>query len=156
MTAALLNGTFIQGFELDDYHPYGPLHSEACVLPAVLGTAEKIGGIDGKCLLESAALGFEIGPRIGMAMGGLQLVTRGWHCGAIYGVLGAVAGAGKIRQLNEDQFEDAIGTAATQACGLMSAQFEAMVKRMHSGMAARSGVLAGGRRIHRHQARVGT
>src|SRR5262249_21660181 len=31
---------------------------------------------------------------------------------------------------------------ATQACGLMSAQFEAMVKRMHSGMAARSGVLA--------------
>jgi aconitate decarboxylase len=79
MTAALLNGTFIQGFELDDYHPYGPLHSEACVLPAVLGTAEKIGGIDGKCLLESAALGFEIGPRIGMAMGGLQLVTRGWH-----------------------------------------------------------------------------
>lgn len=142
MTAALLNGTFIQGFELDDYHPYGPLHSQACVLPAVLGTAEQIGGIDGKCFLESVTLGFEIGPRIGMAMGGLQLVTRGWHCGAIYGVLGAVAGAGKIRRLNEEQFEDAIGTAATQACGLMSAQFEAMVKRMHSGMAARSGVLA--------------
>ena len=25
--AALLNGTFIQGFELDDYHPLAPLHS---------------------------------------------------------------------------------------------------------------------------------
>ena len=25
--AALLNGTFIQGFELDDFHPLGPLHS---------------------------------------------------------------------------------------------------------------------------------
>ena len=141
-TAALLNGTFIQGFELDDYHPFGPLHSEACVLPAVMSTAEHVGGIDGRSFLESVALGFEIGPRIGMAMGGLQLVTRGWHCGAIYGVLGAVAGAGKIRLLNEEQFEDAIGIAATQACGLMSAQFEAMVKRMHSGMAARSGVLA--------------
>ncbi len=144
MTAALLNGTFVQGFELDDYHSYGPLHSEACVIPAVLGTAEQLGGVDGRHFLESVALGFEIGPRIGMALGGLQLVTRGWHCGAIYGVLGAVAGAGKIRRLNEDQFEDAVGNAATQACGLMSAQFEAMVKGMHSGMAARSGVLAAG------------
>jgi aconitate decarboxylase len=142
MSAALLNGTFVQGFEVDDYHPFGPLHSEACVLPAVLATAEQLGGVDGKRFLASVVLGFETGPRIGMAMGGLQLVTRGWHCGAIYGVLGAVAGAGKIRDLNEDQFESAIGNAATQACGLMSAQFEAMVKRMHSGMAARSGVLA--------------
>jgi aconitate decarboxylase len=142
MTAALLNGTFVQGFELDDYHPFGPLHSQACVLPAVLGTAEPLGSVDGRHLLEAVALGFEIGPRIGMAMGGLQLVTRGWHCGAVYGVLGAVAGAGKIRRLNQDQFESAIGNAATQACGLMSAQYEAMVKRMHSGLAARSGVLA--------------
>ncbi len=142
MSAALLNGTFIQGFELDDYHPLGPLHSEACALPAVLGTAEQLGGVDGKALLEAAVLGLEVGPRIGMAMGGLQLVSRGWHCGSVYGILSGVAGAGKIRRLDEDQFEDAIGIAATQACGLMSAQFEAMVKRMHSGMAARSGVLA--------------
>jgi aconitate decarboxylase len=142
MTAALLNGTFVQGFELDDYHPFGPLHSQACVLPAVLGTAEQLGSVDGRRLLEAVVLGFEIGPRIGMAMGGLQLVTRGWHCGAVYGVLGAVAGAGKIRRLSQDQFESAIGNAATQACGLMSAQYEAMVKRMHSGLAARSGVLA--------------
>lgn len=142
MSAALLNGTFVQGFELDDYHSFGPLHSEACVIPAVLGTAEQIGDVDGKRFLEGVVLGFEIGPRIGMAMGGLQLVTRGWHCGSVFGVLGAVAGAGKIRRLNEDQFEDAIGNAATQACGLMSAQFEAMVKRMHSGMSARSGILA--------------
>jgi len=142
MSAALLNGTFIQGFELDDYHPYGPLHSQACALPAVLGTAEQLGDVNGKRLLEATILGFEVGPRIGMAMGGLQLVSRGWHCGSVYGVLSGVAGAGKIRKLDENQFEDAIGTAATQACGLMSAQFEAMVKRMHSGMAARSGVLA--------------
>lgn len=77
MSAALLNGTFIQGFELDDYHPLGPLHSEACALPAVIATAEHLGGVDGKRLLESSILGFEVGPRIGMAMGGLQLVSRG-------------------------------------------------------------------------------
>jgi 2-methylcitrate dehydratase PrpD len=38
--------------------------------------------------------------------------------------------------------EDAFGIAATQACGLMAAQFEAMVKRMQHGFAARNGLLA--------------
>ena len=37
--AALLNGTFVQGFELDDYHERGPLHSESCVLPALMAAA---------------------------------------------------------------------------------------------------------------------
>jgi aconitate decarboxylase len=38
--------------------------------------------------------------------------------------------------------EDALGIACTQACGLMSAQFESEVKRMHHGFAARNGFLA--------------
>ena len=42
--------------------------------------------------------------------------------------------------LDADQTQDAIGIAATQASGLMSAQEGAMVKRMHSGRAAQSGV----------------
>lgn len=141
-SAALLNGTLVSGLELDDYHPLGVMHSGACALPAVFSTAELVGGVDGKRLLEAAVLGLEVGPRIGMAMGGMQLLNRGWHPGAVYGVMSGVAGAGKIRRLDEVQFEDAIGNAATQACGLMSSQYESMVKRMHSGMAARSGVLA--------------
>src|ERR1700735_2027492 len=36
--AALLNGTFIQGFELDDFHPIAPLHSCSLVIPALLST----------------------------------------------------------------------------------------------------------------------
>jgi aconitate decarboxylase len=138
--ASLLNGTFIQGFELDDYHQFGPLHSEACVLPSVLATAEHVGGVTGTELLEAVAFGFEVGPRVGMAMGGLSLVARGWHCGSVFGALASAAGAGKLRGLNGAQFEDAFGMAATQASGLMSAQFEAMVKRMHSGIASRTGV----------------
>lgn len=141
-TAALLNGTFVQGFELDDYHQYGPLHSEACVIPSVLATAEQIGPVTGARLLESVIYGFEIGPRVGIGMGGLDLVSDGWHCGAVYGVMASAAGAGKLRDLSVDAMEDAFGIAATQACGLMSAQYEAMVKRMHSGMAAKSGLLA--------------
>lgn len=32
-SAAMLNSSFIQGFELDDYHPVAPLHSNSLVLP---------------------------------------------------------------------------------------------------------------------------
>lgn len=139
-SAALLNGTFIQGFELDDYHQYGPLHSQACVLPSVFATAEHLGDVTGRDFLEAVAFGFEVGPRIGMAMGGLSLVARGWHCGSVYGTLASAVGAGKLRGLDAAGFEDALGMAATQAAGLMSAQFEAMVKRMHSGISSRNGL----------------
>src|ERR1700730_13221755 len=37
--ACLLNGTFIQGFELDDFHPLGPLHSASVVIPSLLACA---------------------------------------------------------------------------------------------------------------------
>src|ERR1700691_3674788 len=36
--AAVLNGTFIQGFELDDFHPIAPVHSCSLVIPALLRT----------------------------------------------------------------------------------------------------------------------
>ena len=32
-SAAMLNSSFIQGFELDDYHPLAPLHSNSLVIP---------------------------------------------------------------------------------------------------------------------------
>ena len=45
-------------------------------------------------------------------------------------------------ELSPEQTEDAIGTACTQACGLMSAQYESMSKRMQHGFAARNGLFA--------------
>lgn len=140
--ATLLNGTFVQGFELDDYHPFGPLHSESCVIPPIFSLAEARGGVNGREFLEACALGFEVGPRVGITLGGLNLVSRGFHCGPIFGTLAAAAGAGKLVSLDETGFEDALGIAATQSSGLMSAQYEAMVKRMHSGFAARAGLYA--------------
>ena len=44
--------------------------------------------------------------------------------------------------LSPEQIEDAIGTACTQACGLMSAQYESMSKRMQHGFAARNGLFS--------------
>ena len=56
--------------------------------------------------------------------------------------MSSAAGVGKLKGLNPAQFEDAFGIAATQSSGLMSAQYEAMVKRMHSGFATRAGLYA--------------
>jgi aconitate decarboxylase len=138
--AALLNGTFIQGFELDDYHPQAPLHSAAVVIPALLACAEKRKGVSGAEFLRAAIAGFEVGPRVGRALHGGQMLSRGWHSGAVFGTHAAAAAAGSLLRLDPARFEDALGLAGTQSSGLMAAQFEAMSKRMHHGFSARNGL----------------
>src|SRR6201993_2200932 len=141
-SAAMLNSSFIQGFELDDYHPLAPLHSNALVLPAMLAAVPHVGTVTGEKFLLGAILGYETGPRVGEALGGLEMISRGWHSGVVFGTLAAAASAGTLYDLDAAGFEDALGMAATQSCGLMSAQFESMVKRMQHGFASRSGLTA--------------
>jgi 2-methylcitrate dehydratase PrpD len=140
--AAVLNGTFIQGFELDDYHPVAPLHGAAVIVPALLSATQLTGAVDGSRFLLAAVLGFEVGPRVGLALHGGQMLSRGWHSGAVFGPFAAAAAAGCLLRIDAAQFEDALGLAATQASGLMAAQFEAMSKRMHHGLASRNGLFA--------------
>jgi aconitate decarboxylase len=145
--AALLNSTFIQGFELDDYHPLGPLHSAAAVLPAALAAAEHVRATTGRVttgaeLLRALIAGYELGPRVGMALHGGDLISRGWHSGSVFGTLAAAAAAACVLRLDPAATEDALGLAATQSSGLMAAQYEAMCKRMHHGFSARAGVYA--------------
>lgn len=140
--AALLNGTFIQGFELDDYHPLGPLHSASIVLPALWAASEGDLKVSGRQFLEAALAGYEVGPRVGMALHGAQMLSRGWHSGSVFGTHAAAAAVGKLLGLDPARFEDALGLAGTQSAGLMAAQYEAMCKRMHHGFSARNGLYA--------------
>ena len=143
--AAVLNGTFVQGFELDDFHPLAPLHSCSLLVPALLSTAsvrpEPSTGAD---LLLAAIAGFEVGPRVGYTLHGAQMLDRGWHSGSVFGTHAAAMASGKLRGLQPAQLEDALGLAGTQSSGLMAAQYEAMSKRMHHGLAARNGFYAAG------------
>lgn len=147
--SALLNSSFIQGFELDDFHPLAPLHSVSVILPSLLATASQIEASTGRTvtghdLMLASIVGFEVGPRIGYALGGSEMLSRGWHSGPIFGGIAAALACGKLRGLNPAQLEDAVGFAATQAAGLMSAQYESMGKRMQHGFAARNGYYAAG------------
>jgi aconitate decarboxylase len=141
-SAALVNGTQIQGFELDDIHRQGVLHVGAVSLPPLLAVCALEPGMSGARFLTAAVAGYEIGPRVGMCMG-QEHITQGWHSGATVGVFSAAAAASAALGLSAEQTINAIGIAGTQASGLMAAQYGAMVKRMHAGRAAQSGLYAG-------------
>jgi 2-methylcitrate dehydratase PrpD len=143
--AAVLNGTFIQGFELDDFHPLAPLHSCSLLIPALLSTASvRPEPSTGAEFLLAAIGGFEVGPRVGYTLHGTQMLDRGWHSGSVFGTHSAAMASGKLRGLPPAQLEDALGLAGTQSSGLMAAQYEAMSKRMHHGLAARNGFYSAG------------
>jgi 2-methylcitrate dehydratase PrpD len=143
--AAVLNGTFIQGFELDDFHPLAPLHSCSLLIPALLSTTSaRPQPSTGAEFLLAAIAGFEVGPRVGYTLHGTQMLDRGWHSGPVFGTHSAAMASGKLRGLPPAQLEDALGLAGTQSAGLMAAQYEAMSKRMHHGLAARNGFYAAG------------
>ena len=139
--AALVNGTLVQGFELDDVHRQGVLHVGAVTLPPLFAVAEVKPGMSGREFLRAAVAGYEVGPRVGMCMG-QEHIVQGWHSGATVGVFSAAAGAAAGLRLPAEQVVHALGIAGTQSAGLMAAQFGAMVKRMHAGRSAQSGLYA--------------
>jgi 2-methylcitrate dehydratase PrpD len=66
---------------------------------------------------------------------------RGWHATATIGILGAVAGAGRLARLDETRLRNALGIAASMAGGSRQ-NFGTMTKPLHAGLAARDAVLA--------------
>jgi 2-methylcitrate dehydratase PrpD len=138
--AALANGTAGHGFEMDDLHHAGGIHPGALTVPAALALAERQGA-DGRALLAAVVAGYEVGARVGMAVG-IGHFRAGYHPQGTVGVFAAAAAAGHLLGLNREQLVHALGIAGSQAAGLMAAQGGSMVKRMHSGRAAQSGVYA--------------
>src|SRR5258708_35577062 len=96
-------------------------------------------GMSGREFIQSAVGGYEVGPRLGIAMGP-EHIAQGWPSGATVGVVSAGAGAARALKLDVDRTVHALGIAGTQSSGLMAAQYGAMVKRMHAGRAAQSGL----------------
>jgi len=142
-SAVLVNGTMVQGYELDDGNK-ACFHAAAVVLPAVFAAAEYVGEdkVSGETLLTAIIAGFEIGPRIGLCMDGDRMIVGGWHAPGVFGSFPAAMAAGIVLGLNADQLYHALGIAGTQASGLMAAQFGSMVKRMQCARNAQSGLYA--------------
>ena len=139
--AALCNGTAIHGFELDDLLPAAIIHPGTVIIPAVLATAENF-NISGQKLLRAIIIGYEVTARISIAMG-TQASHHGFHKTSVVGPVAAAIACGCVLNLNAQQIICAAGIAASMASGIkayVAGGGGGMVKRMHAGWAASSGV----------------
>ena len=139
--AALVNGTAGHAFEMDDIHKESIVHPNSLACPVVFAFAEAAGGMTGQDVLTAIVAGYEVGTRVGNAAT-MALFLRGFHPQGTNGVFVAAAAAGRILGLDAEQMLHCLGIAGSMGAGLMAAQEGAMVKRLHAGRAAESGVRA--------------
>ncbi len=143
-SAALAHGTFCHAFEQDSLRrPGAGVHPGATVFPAALAVAEEAGA-SGKQLLTAFVAGVEVMFRIGAASHHSS-EALGFHAPGITGPYGAAIAAGVVRGLSAAQLSDALGIAGSMGGGLLAftkSSQGAMVKRLHMGRGAESGVLA--------------
>ena len=138
--AALVNGTMIGGFECDHAFLEGSCHPGAAVFPAALALCQSE-RLDGKALLLSVALGYEVLCRVGKAATRAVEDVRGFHGPGTNSPFGAAAAAGKALGLDADRLSNALGIAGSHGAGLLEFVREgSMTKRLHVGRGAQMGL----------------
>jgi 2-methylcitrate dehydratase PrpD len=141
--AALANGTAIHGFELDDLLPAAIIHPGTVIVPAVLAAAEAADATM-ETLLRGIVIGYEVTSRISLALG-TEPSQRGFHKTSVVGPVAAAIAAGVVLKLNVAQIACAAGLACSMSSGVKAYTAGGgggMVKRLHAGWAAASGVRA--------------
>ena len=138
--AALINGTMIGSFETDHAHVQASCHPSAAVFPAALAIAQR-DHLDGKSLLASVALGYEVACRVGLAATRAVEDVAGFHGPGTNASFGGAAGAGKALGLDAHQLVNALGIAGSHAGGLMEfAREGSMTKRIHVSRGGQMGL----------------
>jgi 2-methylcitrate dehydratase PrpD len=141
--AALANGVMAHSDETDDSHNASRSHPGCSVVPAALAAGEEF-GIDGARLLRAVTLGYDIGPRVVLAMGGAafsyesSLATH-----SIAGTFGAAAAASCAAGLDARQMRWALDYTAQQSSGIVAWRRDTdHIEKafVFAGMAARNGV----------------
>ena len=143
--AALANGVLAQADETDDSHAPSLSHPGCAVVPAALAAGERF-AIGGSQFLRAVALGYDVGPRVSMTLGGQNFMNethRDTH--SLSEGFGAAAAAGCAANLNARQMRWLLDYAAQQSSGIAFWQrdtehFEKAF--VFGGMTARDGVTA--------------
>jgi 2-methylcitrate dehydratase PrpD len=116
--AALVNGLLAHADETNDVHRPSRSQPGSSVVPAALAVAEKF-GINGVHFLRAVVLGYDIGPRVTIALGPSALAGQGHKSTfSIAGVFGASAASGCAAGLNAQQMRWLLDYAAQQASGI--------------------------------------
>ena len=143
--AALANGVLAQADETDDSHAPSLSHPGCAVVPAALAAGERF-PTDGPQFLRAVALGYDVGTRVSMTVGGQSFMNethRDTH--SLSEGFGAAAAAGSAANLNAQQMRWLLDYAAQQSSGIAFWQrdTEHIEKAfVFGGMTARDGVTA--------------
>ena len=122
LEAAMANAMLAHSDETDDSHAPSQSHPGCGVIPAALAAAEHY-AIDGMHMLRAIALGYDVGARVSMTLGGEDYQTnfhRDTHC--ISTTFGAGAAAACAAKLNAQQMRWVLDYSAQQASGIAAWQ----------------------------------
>ena len=145
MEAAFTNGMLSHSDETDDSN--GPSHSHpgCAVVPGALAAGEQF-GISGMHFLRAVTLGYDVGSRVTITLGGERYETessRSTH--SIATIFGAAAAAGCAASLDAQKMRLMLGYTAQECCGLTAWRRDTQhVQKafVFAGMTARGGVTA--------------
>jgi len=140
-SAAMANGALAHALDYDDTPNESVVHISGPVVTTGLTLGEALGA-DGKAVLTAIVAGAEAGCRIGAAApGGFH--KRGFHATGVVGAVAAAVVAGRLLGLDTAKLRHAIGTAVSQASGVMECFRDGSeTKQLHPGWAAHSGIAA--------------
>jgi 2-methylcitrate dehydratase PrpD len=141
--AALTNGMLAHADETDDSHSPSQSHPGCAVVPAALAAGEQF-HVSGLHFLRAVALGYDIGTRVTMTLGGQKFEAEShWSTHSIAPLFGAAAAASCTASLNAQQMRWMLGYTAQQSSGLGSwnRDTEHIQKAfLFGGMNARNGI----------------
>ncbi len=141
--AALANGVMAHADETDDSHNASRSHPGCAVVPAALAAGEEF-GIDGARFLRAVTLGYDIGTRVVLAMGGAEFsYDSSFATHSIAGTFGAAAAAACAAGLDARQMRWALDYTAQQSSGIVAWRRDTdHIEKafVFGGMPARSGV----------------
>jgi 2-methylcitrate dehydratase PrpD len=141
--AALANGVMAHADETDDSHNNSHSHPGCSVVPAALAAGEEF-GIDGAHLLAAVTLGYDIGTRVVMAMGGDDFsYESSLSTHSIAGTFGSAAAASSAAGLDARQMRWALDYTAQQSSGIRAWRRDTdHIEKafVFAGMPARNGV----------------
>src|SRR5262249_40684510 len=141
--AALANGVMAHADETDDSHNASRSHPGCAIVPAALAAGEEF-AIDGARFLRAVTLGYDVGTRVVMALGGFafsyesSLATH-----SIVGTFGAAAAAACAAGLDTRQMRWLLDYTAQQSSGIVAWRRDTdHIEKafVFGGMTARNGV----------------
>ena len=137
--AAFCNACQVHNSEFDCVHEQAVAHVMTIVLPVAMAGSERMGGVDGRRLIEAVVLGVDVAASLGVAASsGLRFFRP-----ATVGAFGGAAALGKLMGFDAERLHTAFSIVYGQLCGTMQAHTEgSMLLAMQMGFNARNAVVA--------------